>query len=255
MSVLPIFVSHYSQTESLLTLNEPGKSKPTEAPSVFDLAKEAGLKDVTLVDEKIDGLEMAYKSSLKAKVKLCYGIKLTVCADASIKDDPSCKTESKVIVFMTGFEGRAALIRIWNRAATDGFYYVPRTDWATLKAHWSPHLILALPFFSSFVAKNRLTHARIVPDLPVKPVIFREVASDLPFAPLIDKALDSYVAEAGIPPEDDVKVKTILYRNRADFIPYMVLRCIGEKKLLENPNISHMNSDSFCLQSYKEMTT
>jgi len=252
--ILPLFTSHYSLTSSLLTLDEAGKAKPDGPQSVFDLAQSVGLKEVVLIDSKIDGFVQAYKSAEKAKVKLVYGLKLCICADMSIKDDPSLKTESKVIVLIRNTAGYSDLIRLWNRAATDGFYYQARLDWATLKSFWTPNLILALPFFSSFLAVNTLTFNRIVPDFPVAPVVFREIGSELPFAHLIDRAIDSYVAEAGIAAEDVVETKTVLYKSRSDFPAFQTLRCIGERTSFEKPNIDHLSSDAFCLESWKELT-
>lgn len=248
--LIPLFSSRYSIGQSLLSLEEPGKVKPGEALSVFDLAKEASLTHVYLIDDVIDGLEQAYKSAAKSGTTLCFGLKVTVCADASLKDPDSIKTESKVIIMMRTTEGKASLIRLWNRATMASYYY-PRLDWATLKEHWSPHLLLALPFWSSFIAKNCTTFSRIVPDMPVKPIVFREVGSELPMEPLINAALDAYISEAGI--EEVVDTKSVYYRSALDFPAYQVLRCIQNRSTFDAPRVDHLASDAFSLASYLEL--
>lgn len=250
--ITPLFASHYSM-DSLLTLEEPGKAKPGAPVSVYDLALEAGLKDVVLVDSRIGGFIQAYKAADKAKVKLCYGIKMVVAADAANKEDESRYTESKIIIFLKETAGYSDLIRIWNRAWTDGYFPsrdggYGRTDWKTLGALWSDHLILALPFFSSFLARNQLTFSRIVPDLPAAPVVFREVDSGLPFEPLINAAIEKYDETGEV--ESIVPVKSVYYARRSDFKAYMVKRCLGRKSSFDKPNIDHLSSDQFSFEDY-----
>ncbi len=248
MNILPIFSSHYSQSaQSCLTLEERGKSKGPK--SIVDLAIDAGLKEVYLVDDKIDGFIEAYKNLSKEKIDLRFGLKLTICADANDKSDESIKTESKVIVFIRNTKGYSDLIRISNYAWTTGFYYTGRIDWKTLKEKWTDNLLLALPFFSSFAAVNTLTFASIVPDLPSKPTIFREIDSVLPFASLIDEALDVFNKDKQYPEQ---KVKSIYYATRADFKAYMVYRCIAERSTFSKPEIDHLASDHFSFEDWRK---
>ncbi len=262
MPPLCCFTSHYAlpQNGSLLTLEEPGKAKSGGPVSVFDLAVQGGLKDVVLIDDRIDGAIQAVKSAKAAKVKLCFGLKLVVCADADLKDDASLATESKVVVFAREGEpnehgipkGYADLVSIWSRATTRGFYYTPRTSWAWLKEQWSPHLILALPWASSFIAKNVLTFARIVPDLPCAPWVFREVQTDLPFARLIDGAIDRYVKDNPAAQVQDIC--STYYAKRSDFAAYQVMRAIGNRSSYAAPGVDHLSSDAFSFERWKELS-
>jgi DNA polymerase III alpha subunit len=269
--LIPAFTSHYSpESGSLLTLAEPGKAKPGAPVSVFDLGREVGLTEILLVEDRIDGFVQAYKTSEKLGAKLCYGIKFVVCQDLADKDPRSRGTESKVIVFVRDTEGYSKLVSIWNRAWTDGHFThrndsYGRTDWRSLKAQWSPHLMLGLPFFSSFLAKNTLTTNRVVPDLPDlapggAPLwVMKEMGSQLPFAPLIDMAIDRYVEGARVKEYGlgvdvvVVPIKTIYYSKRTDFKAYMIRRCIGQKSAIDAPDVDHLASDQFCLESYKEL--
>lgn len=254
--ITPCFTSHYSVSKSLLTLEEPGKAKGGTAHSgpvsVFDLATEGALDSVTLVEDRIDGFTAAYKASVKAKVKLCYGLRLTVVSDAADKTEGSLRNESKVVLFMLNTAGYSDLIRIHNRATTEGFYYEPRTDWGTLKALWTPNLMLALPFFSSFIARNTLSMASIVPSFPARPVVFKEVGSELPFAPLIEGAISAFCSSGGC--DEIISTKTVLYPTRAHFKAYQIARCLGNRSKWDKPNVDHLASDAFCFESYQQLT-
>lgn len=261
--ITPLFSSCYSGAgSSLLTLEEPGKAKPGNALSIFDLSTEAGLKEVIVCEDKIDGFIQAYKVASKLGVKLCFGLKMVVCADMNQKDDASLSTESKIIVFARegspnsqGIpKGYSDLIRICSRAATEGFYYQSRIDWKTLKEYWTENLLLALPFFSSFIARNTMTFNSVVPDLPVAhPWVFKEVNSGLPFAFLIDKAVDLYAKEAKVPAHQLMKTKSIYYRARADLKPLVVMKAQHARTTFVKPNINHCGSAEFSLESYKDI--
>ena len=110
--------------------------------------------------------------------------------------------------------------------------------------------MLGLPFFSSFLARNTLSFNRVVPDLPAQPWVFREVNSELPFARLIDSAIDRYAKDN---PCQIVPSKTIYYRNRRDIEPYVVLRAIGNRSSFDSPGADHLSSDAFSLESYLEL--
>ena len=251
MTLVPIFTSHYSIGNSLLTLDEPQKATPGGPLSVFDIAQEGGLKEVVLVEDRIDGFITAYKNATKLGLKLCYGLKMTVCQDIEQKDESSFHTESKAIIFITNTSGYSDLIRIHNRASNEGFYYRPRTDWGIMKTMWTPNLLLALPFFSSFIARNTLSMSRIVPDLPVSPSVFIEQGSEIPFAPLIEKAIEKFCHHGRC--NEWVDTKSVYYHDRASFKAYQIMRCHQKRSKWDKPNLDHLASDAFCWESYHEL--
>lgn len=311
--ILPIFTSHYSYLTSILTLEEAGKTKPGNPVSICDIAKRDGLKQVVVVDERIDGFLEAYKNLTKLKhtpvpprplsdyiaqyanwvpeagapdlaldeiegirlakasgahlddtkryqqdltrhtvdTQLIYGIKLCVCADETIKDDASLKTESNVIIFIRNTAGYSDLIKIYNRAWTDGFYYKGRTSWRTLRAFWTPNLTLALPTYSSFIYRNAMTFSSIVPDLPCVPTIFREIDSRLPFEGIVNDAIDAYAQSVGAQTQ---RTKSIYYDDGArDFDAYVTFRAIGNRSEFARPNVDHLCSDRFSYSAYREL--
>ena len=254
MSILPVFTSHYSLGESILTLEEAGKTDAGNPVSICDIAKGGGLKQVVLVESRIDGFLEAYKHLKKLDIQLVYGVKLCVCDDVSAKDDQSLRNESNVVIFVRNSQGYNDLIKIWNRAWTDGFYYQGRTDWKTIKEFWTPNLSLAIPFFSGFIAKNTLTLASIVPTFPVpanEVCLFREVGSGLPFVPLIEEAMTQFATSSGAQVQD---TKSIYYEKAADFPVYQTFRAIHKRAEYAAPGVDHLASDQFSWESYKELT-
>lgn len=252
--ITPIFSTHYSYGTSILTLEEVGKTEVGNPISICDLALEYGLKQVTIVDDHIDGFIEAYKNLNKIGSQLIYGVKLVICADMTAKDEASLKTESKVIVFVKNTQGYSDLIRLWNRAWTDGFYYQGRLDWKTLKEFWTPNLTLALPFFSSFIKVNTLSFSSIVPEFPCPTSevwCLKEVESGVPFASLINKAVDEFIAQSGAQTQD---VKSIYYAKPEDFETYQTFRAIDNHSTYGAPNVSHMCSDQFSFEAWKELT-
>lgn len=262
MNVLALFSTHYSlDGGSLLTLEEPGKAKPGNPVSVFDLAAQAKLTEVVVVDDRIDGAIQAYRVATKLGLQLIYGVKLTICADMADKTIESRRTESSVIVFIKDTEGYASLLRLWNRAwGREGnlrlkirgdWVSYGRLDWKALCDGWTSHLVGALPFFSSFLAKNTLTFSQITPSLPFGFWVMREMESGLPFAGLIDKAIDRYVGQemTGMV----VPCKTIYYSTRKDLKPYVVFRAIAAGGTWDEPDCDHLHSAEFCWEAYREL--
>lgn len=266
--VTPIFRSHYSLGGlSILTLDEPGKAKPGGAASVFDFAKEAKLKEVTVVDDRIDGFVSGYRIASKIPdCKLIYGIRFTVVPDMSDKTIDSRRSESKVIVLIKGGyeKGYNRLVSLWNRAwgheghisyrlAGEDYSY-GRLDWNLLKRFWDDEaLTLALPFYGSFIERNTMTFAQLTPDLPTaNPLVFRELDSGLPFEPLVGAAVDRYVTAQGWQ-SNVVPTKTVLYRGAEDAKAYVTFRAINAGGTFDEPRVSHLHSDRFSLESYLKL--
>lgn len=258
--VTALFRSHYSLSSSLLTLEPPGKAKAGNPLSVFDLSQSVGMTEVVVVDSRLDGFLQAYKTASKLDgVKLCYGLKLTVCADMGDRTPESRRTESRVVILVRDSQGYSDVIKIWNRAwghegsfSHRGTTY-GRADWKMLKGLWTEHLGLALPYFSSFIARNTLTFAQITPDLPIQPWLFNEVDSRFPFSFLIDAAIARYVAGEGNDPSMVVPSKTILYSGPEDFKAYQVFRAIHTRGTFDAPEVDHLASDRFSFAAWKEL--
>lgn len=256
--ILPLFSTAASLKQGGLFLTEKAgylskMGRKFGPPSICDIAKGEGLKKMTLVESNFVNFFSAFKNLKDLGCDLQFGLKLVVCEDMKDKSETSFKTESKIVIFMKSGAGYEALCSIYSKAAKEGFYYIPRIDWPTLAAMWSDNLILALPFYSSFLAKNTLTFATIVPSLPANPVLLQEVGQELPFDGLLEDAQRRYASSIGASTQ---KVKSIYYKNRSDAKAFLVWRCALDRgSTFDVPNMEHMYSREFCWESFKELTT
>lgn len=257
--IVPLFSSGASLKQgAIFTAEKPGaaaKAGRKHGPkSLCDLAKEEGLTQMHVVDDRFANYFALNKGMKEIKCQLCFGLKLLVCDSITDKSEASLKNESNVVIWMNGdgSEDYRALINLYTIAATEGFYYVPRIDWKTLKANWHKDLILSLPFYSSFLAKNALSFASIVPDLPAGPFwVFREVDQRLPFDELLDDAVDRYVA--GTPGAEVHRVKSVYYQYRRQAKAHLIWRCILGRTTYDKPNMDHHSSREFSLEAFKDL--
>ena len=245
--VIPLFKSHYSIGRSVLTLEKKGSHKNGPS-SIIDICSENDLKEIFLVEDSMGGFLEAYLNLKEIGASLRFGLRITVCADLSIKDEESLSKQSKVIIFANNQEGYRDIIKIYSHAAKDGFYYEPRTDFDYLKSHWSEkNLTLAVPFYDSFLFKNSLRSSLCLPDFSFcSPVFFTE-DNGLPFDSILKRLIKDY-AEGKY---EILKAKSIFYKDRQDFKSFLSFKCINKRSTLDKPEMEHMSSDEFSFESWK----
>ena len=251
--IIPLFYDQ-SSFKSILTYWKEKDSHADGPSSIVSICKENNIKRCVGVSKNFSTFIDAWKNLNGVGTELIWGIEFIMCDDASVRTDESRLNEHKIIIFMRGKEGYEDLLKIYTACHTnpENKYYIQRFDYKQLKKLWTNNLMMALPFFDSFIAKNLLSFgSTIVPDLSfVKPVIFREVGSGLPFEHLIHAALDKYNKDKNL---EEFQTKTIYYKNREDFRAYSVYRAIMNKELHTKPNIDHFGSREFCFENYKEL--
>ncbi len=249
LKVLPCFRSHYSCGKSILTLEKAGKSLENGPDSIIDLAKKEGMKSVFLVEDNLSGILEASTNLKSEGIKLNFGLRLTMVSDFTLKDEDSLGKEHKIVIFAKNNAGYKRLIKIWSEAATTGFYYQSRYDFNALKKFWdNKDLLLAIPFYDSFLFQNTMTFANCVPDFSyTKPIFFLE-NNRLPFDYLIRKAVEYYVKDTDFQTQE---AQSIYYAKIEDFKAYMAFRCIKNKTSLSQPELDHFHSDTFSLEEWK----
>jgi DNA polymerase III alpha subunit len=247
---LPFFKSHYSLNKSILTLAEDhdGEMGPK---SILKLIKENNVKNSFLVDENMSGFPEMYYNSKSLDVDINFGLRLSVCQDINQKNENSIKSESKVIVFIKNANGYECLSSIFSIAAKEGFYYMPRLDFATLRENWCEDLILGIPFYDSFLFKNHFNMGACIPDAFWTPPVFFWENNNLPFDLFYKDILFKYVRE-NFPNSDLLESQSIYYNERDDFLAYLTMRCIGKKSELQKPKLNHLGSCDFCFESFLE---
>ena len=239
---------------SILTLEKPTGKENVYPISIFDLLTLNKLDTLVLVEDNISGLLQASKNADENKIKLIFGIRLDVCEDALQKDESSFAKRAKYIVFAKDSAGYKSLIKIWSYAATEGFYYSPNIDFKTLKSFWNEHLLLAVPFYDSFLYLNSFCSSAHVPDFDSTfgKITFFTEDNDLPF----DDALKDRVTEYCTANSHQVlQAQSIFYKSQEDFLAYMAFRCLHnrgarQKCTLERPELDHMTSDQFNFEKW-----
>ena len=250
MQSIPLFKSHYSIGKSILTLEDQEEKKPNNPSSVIEIAKRNKMKTVFLVEDSMNGFLEAFQNCEKNKIKLVFGLRLTICEDATVKNTESLERQCKYVILAKNQEGYKRLIKISSSASCDGFYYQPRTDLKTLEDNWSDKdLQLCVPFYDSFLFNNSLTFSVCFPDFSfTKPVFFLE-DNDMPFDYLVREKVANYCKENKF---DTLPVKSVYYEDKKDFKAYLTFKCINNRTTLENPRFDHLSSDEFSFESWKE---
>ena len=181
---IPLFKSHYSIGKSILTLASPEKSNADDegSDSIFDLAIESGLKDIFLIEDSLVGFLQAQKTCEKLNLNLRFGLRLNL-VDSFGSEDQSCI--HKIIIFARNAEGCKILNKIYSFAFTQG---EGKIDNKKLAEYWcDDSLKLAIPFYDSFIHKNKYSMGNIVPDFgDIAPSFFVE-DNELPFDEILTK--------------------------------------------------------------------
>jgi len=247
--ITPIFKSHYSLGRSILTLKMPKEVKEDESSdSVFDICDDAGIKEAYLVDDNMAGFLEAFTNAEALKIKLIFGLRLTFCPDSRNKSEEGRRHSYKNIIFAKNAKGYKQLIKIYTFAAQEGFYYEPRIDFEQLKLLWSNDLLLAIPFYDSFLYNNKYTDSQCVPDFSFTDPVFFSEDNDV----LLDKDMQARVSDFCSGKYEIVKTKSIYYKHKKDFSAYLTFRCINGRTTVEKPNFDGMCSSEFCYESYLE---
>lgn len=243
--MIPLFKSHYSLGRSILTLED--KDEKDDYPdSIIQICKENKMKELYLVEDNMSSFLEAYSNCRKNKIKLNYGLRISVTESMSDKSEESKIKSSKIILFFKNKKGYQQLTKLYSIAAKEGFYYEPRLDYETISKNWTDDLILCIPFYDSFIFNNTLKNSLCIPQFDfTKPIFFIE-DNDLPFDPLVKEKASSFAEK------NDLKIykaQSIFYKERKDFKAYLTFRCINNRSVLNKPNLDHMSSNEFCFES------
>ena len=100
-------------------------------------AKEYGLDALAITDHgSLSAMYEFYDACMAAGIKPIIGMEAYVTDDNTIRDaSHGPGTSYHLVLLAKNAEGLRNLIAIHNNAATDGFYYKPRTDWDHLAEH------------------------------------------------------------------------------------------------------------------------
>jgi DNA polymerase III alpha subunit len=243
--MIALFKSTQSIGKSILTLNHPDKDKEDGADSIFSIAVDNKLTSLFLVEDSMIGFFEAFRTCKELGIQLIFGYRFTCCTNRENKE-----SDHKLIVFAKNDQGCKDLNKFYSFINTECERRITNDE---LIAHLTDDLILAVPFYDSFIFNNHFCLGNCIPDFKqIQPIFFIE-NNGLPFDNLIAKAVGDFCLDH----YKMVPAKSIYYRYKADYEAlqaYKVIcnRSFGEQATLSSPNLNHFGSDEFCWESYEE---
>lgn len=246
---IAIFSSHYSVGRSILTLDEAEEIKENTPVSICSIAQKYNLKKILLIDSSFSGFQEAYRNLTAINVQLIYGIKLHICDNVEDKSEKGAVNDNKIYLIAKNKDGYKELIKIYSKAATNGFYYYPRLDWAQLNKI-TDNIAVWVPFYDGLVHCNLLSYGvSIIPQFKNVKSLFCIENHDLPFDELIEGGVKNYCAENGYKMQ---KTHQIYYYKNSDVKNYQTFRSINNRSTLSKPNLSHFSNSSFSFESWNK---
>jgi len=266
--ILPLFKTHYSIGKSILTLSKPSvAARNGSAGAHNDVKKELNssitpssieeifedgydLDKFYLVEDSLIGFLEADKLCDKWEKQLIFGLRINATNIISEDKKENQKCFHKIIIFAKNGEGCKLINKIYSKAFCENDGVI---DFPSLKKMWDDDLVLmAIPFYDSFIAKNTLHFCNCVPDFSFcEPTFFVE-KNYLPFEHLILEKIEEYCKTFNFKIQD---VKSIFYKDRDDFAAYQTYKCICNRRFgrtLSTPNFDHLGSQEFCWESFLE---
>lgn len=217
--MIPLFKSHYSIGNSILTMDD-----------IF----EKDLDRVVLVEDSMIGFRKAKKEALKNKKELVFGLRINVADE---------NDSSKLIFFAKNNEGVDSLRKIYTKTYTEqnGIYKIDHKDFNGIKT--------VVPFYDSFLHKSIHNFGCFELKLPDDVLFFVE-ENNHPFDFQIQRAVEKF----GGPIE---KVKSIYYNKKEDFKAFQFYKAIcnrkmGKSPVFHRPELEDCSSDEFCWESFIE---
>lgn len=244
--MIPLFKSHSSIGRSILTLDHPDKVVDGASDSVFSIAKENNLQQVFLVEDSMVGFFDAFRRSEELGLQLIFGYRFVCCTSNDNED-----SDHKLIAFARNDKGCKDLNKLYSFVNTKCNGKI-KNDY--LFDYWSDDLLMAVPFYDSFIFNNKLYLGNCIPEFKnIKPTFFIE-KNGLPFDNLVENAVTEYCKTYAF---ETQLVKSIYYKNKSDcdaFQTYKIIcnRSFGKERSLSSPNLDHFGSDEFCWESYLE---
>lgn len=253
LNMIPLFKSHFSAGRSILTLDSYEENRDEsmlEPDSIIQIARENNLAQITLVEDSIGGFMEAYKNCEASGVGLNFGVRLSFVDDATSKEP---ENEHKNVIFARNTQGYKDLIKLYTAAHTTySNKFGGCLDYQVIKPFWTDNLLLAIPFYDSFIFYNNLTFKSCVPDFSfTKPIMFTE-NNELPFDEVLGKKVRNYGEQNNY---EVFAAKTIYYKMNEDFEAWQVLKCMnrtpGRPKSLNAPGLDFCSSNKFSFESWK----
>lgn len=239
--------THHSLKKGIIQVNDYAKEDGGPL-NLVNLAEKYDLNPCFVVDSSMEGLPIAYRTLKDKGINLVFGLLVEFVSDPSDKDNNSAH---KNIIFVKNEDGYKRLIKISTKANVDFFNSFPRMSYEYLLSEWSSDdLVLGIPFYDSFLARNTMTMNQCIPTFVniFKPVVLLE-DNDLPFDQPLRRKAEEFARANSL---ETVEAQTVYYEKPEDFLAYQAFRCTdrvgGRQRTYRNPNLDHFGSKSFCFK-------
>ena len=247
--MVPLFKSHYSIGKSILTLNDPDQEKGDGGPdSIFALLLKHKIKNLVLVEDSLTGFLEARKISFKYNINLMFGLRIKLQSF----EEAETNSEHKVVIFAKNDNGCKLINKIYSEiySASKGV-----GNYKILKKNWNEDdLLLAIPFYDSFLYCNSFSFSNCIPDFSFCNPTFLLENNDLPTDSILNNIILEYCKSKNY---NTLKTKSIFYNKKSDLESYQTYKCIcnrsfGKNQSLSNPGFDGLGSREFCFESYLE---
>lgn len=233
--MIPLFKTHYSIGKSILT-PEDVLSLSSNLPATF------------LVEDAMVGFRKTNELFKNAGRQLIFGLRFNCCDE--IDEEPKKTKSHKLIAFAKNDAGCKILNLIYTEQETNGARAVTSKF---LKDTITDDIKLVVPFYDSFIHKNKLTNDHFIFDFgDLKPTFFVE-EHGLPWEQILVDAIHKFIGNK-YPVEDSY---SIYYKKDADYRAlqtYKILtnRRFGTEQNLRKPELEHFCSCDFSFESYEK---
>ena len=245
-NLVPFFVSDHSIGESILTIDDESEINTKKPASIVAISETYALPVTYVVERGMSSYWKLYSAfSKRPKLKLAFGVKIDICANPTAEE----KTDvSSLIIFLKNTQGYYDMIKMYSEASLRNKSKSPILSWEMLSEFITPNLLVVVPFYSGFLARNTLRlNCSILPNFgKIKPVFTLE-NHDIPFDSVIEGITKSFCTTNGY---ETLNTHHIYYYLNQHVSAHQAFLCIDKRSHLEKPNLESYCSDQFSFESY-----
>lgn len=246
-NLTPIFSTDHSIGEAILTVDDESEIKPNKTVSVVAITDTYKLPITYVVERGMSSYWKLYAAfAQRPETQLAFGVKINVCA--KLPEAEGSNTTSSIIVFFKNTQAYFDMVKMYSAATVRHKTAVPTLDWDMLSEFITPNMLIVIPFYSGFLARNLLTlNCSALPNFGAIRPIFLLEEHGLPFDGLISEAVRKYCEQNKY---DTMVSHNIYYYLDEDIVAHQTFQCINKRTTLEKPNLEHYSSNEFSFESF-----
>ncbi len=249
-NIIPIFTTDATIGSSILCSDEASEIKDNSPVSIFSIGKSYDINPIYILENSFISFITCYRNANKIDKQLIFGIQFKLVQNSKLQSEDSFLSEQSVCIWIRNSEGYKDLIKLYSAIHSDktNFYYYPRGDWNIVQNYWTDNLLMTIPFYSSFLARNLLEYShQAIPHFgKIKP-LFHIEDHDLPFDFIIKNGILDYIRQNNYGIINSHKI--YFYKN-SDIFPMQIMKCINKRTTFEQPDLNHFSSNKFSFETF-----